>query len=925
MRLKICHRFILFFCLISLLSGCGDQALTEAEYLQRAQVSIEAKEFDKALIDLKSALKANPKNADARYQLALIEARKSNWPAVESAAREALDLGANAESLLPLLARSLYEQGNYGELEKSAKPVDQMDAESRGELHAYRSLAQLALGEVSKAEVELDLATEFAPGTVATSTARAALLSKQGEVEQALQIMQKTVAENPQNPDAWSQLARIEVTLGNLEEAEQAFTKAIANSDGITFDYLRRAHARIDLKDYAGAEADIAAAEKKAPNFYATLYARGVLDFRKGDFVAAEQALGQAVLKAPGHYKAYFFLGAANYSLGHLQQAEQNLVKFVNVDPNSVPALYLLGTIYNQLNLPENTLNLLQQPLEADQPNPLLLRIAGEAHLILDEPEAATTLLYSALDAQPARGEEGYALGMSLLKAGEEETALQTLATLPEEKYQLRAKMAVAHYYLNKGQFEQARVLAEELLQARPEEPTIHNLSGRIYLGEKDSLQARKSFEKALALKPDYPSAAIMLAQIEIENGNHQAAKDLYDAILKEDRDNIPGMIGLAELALLEGREDLYLSWLKRAAEVSPAALVPRAHLIKYYLDEGNTTEALANAQTVATYRPNSTEAISLLGRVQLTIGDSEAALATFQQLVKMAPTAAASHVMLARAYSIMGRPADARRALERAFSLQPDSLSTINALATMEAGTGNHQRALELARLYQQQSPEDPIGKMLEGDAHMAAARYEAAASAYEQAIALYPLDRFEVKLHVARTRQGDTEAADKRLLEWLNDHPEDVYVRRYLARSYLKRDLTGEAAQQYERLTEIDQDDAESFNNLAYLYGKTGDKRALEFAEKAYSLDPGNPNAADTLGWLLTQNGQTTRGAELIEQAAKNSSSPEILYHWAYVSLEAGQTTKAREIVGKVPQTGMPESLQNQFAELLKRLPPQ
>ncbi len=41
------------------------------------------------------------------------------------------------------------------------------------------------------------------------------------------------------------------------------------------------------------------------------------------------------------------------------------------------------------------------------------------------------------------------------------------------------------------------------------------------------------------------------------------------------------------------------------------------------------------------------------------------------------------------------------------------------------------------------------------------------------------------------------------------------------------------------------------------------------METAERAYKLEPDNAAVADTLGWMLVEQGNTKRGVELLQKA--------------------------------------------------------
>ncbi|MDO8263485.1 MAG: tetratricopeptide repeat protein, partial [Gallionella sp.] len=67
---------------------------------------------------------------------------------------------------------------------------------------------------------------------------------------------------------------------------------------------------------------------------------------------------------------------------------------------------------------------------------------------------------------------------------------------------------------------------------------------------------------------------------------------------------------------------------------------------------------------------------------------------------------------------------------------------------------------------------------------------------------------------------------------------------------------------------------------------------------AEQAVTKNPNNPNAIDTLGWALFQEGQGDRALQLLRDARlRDPGNPEIRYHLAVVLTQTGRKIEARE----------------------------
>jgi Flp pilus assembly protein TadD len=202
---------------------------------------------------------------------------------------------------------------------------------------------------------------------------------------------------------------------------------------------------------------------------------------------------------------------------------------------------------------------------------------------------------------------------------------------------------------------------------------------------------------------------------------------------------------------------------------------------------------------------------------------------------------------------------------------------------------------------------------------------RYADAARLYEQALAKANGKDSDliVKRHLAQLKSGDAKSADATLLDWVKAHPQDLKVRSYLGRSYAMRGLRSQAIEQYRIVSNAVPNDAAVLNNLAVLYQEAGDARALPTAEQAYKLDPERPAHADTLGWILLQQGKTERGIQLLNKAAAGApKNPEIRYHYAYALAKAGQKSLAQKEVDALRKMKLPPTLQQQVEQLSRSL---
>lgn len=159
--------------------------------------------------------------------------------------------------------------------------------------------------------------------------------------------------------------------------------------------------------------------------------------------------------------------------------------------------------------------------------------------------------------------------------------------------------------------------------------------------------------------------------------------------------------------------------------------------------------------------------------------------------------------------------------------------------------------------------------------------------------------------------------------MLNWLKAQPKDVAARTYLAQAYMTRGDNKLAIEQYQEMLRNQPGNPFALNNLAWLYYREKDPRALEVAEQVYKLQPNAATIADTLGWILLDQGKTARGVEILQKAAALApENPEIGYHYAVALAKSGDKQKARQQLESLFATGKDFPQQDEAKALLKQL---
>ena len=351
--------------------------------------------------------------------------------------------------------------------------------------------------------------------------------------------------------------------------------------------------------------------------------------------------------------------------------------------------------------------------------------------------------------------------------------------------------------------------------------------------------------------------------------------------------------------------EDVPL-WLEEAWQKNPQDLQLGLTLLQYYLKQQDNTRTLVLAEQLYTNYPNNPEVLKALILSLLANGDANTALNHANKLTELKSSSPDAWYLLGLAYSQKSDSAPAaQKALDRALALQANNLPALELKTRLYLREQQYKEALESARSLQTRFSALPLGYRLEGDIQTQQRDFAKAVPAFQAAFNKAPSLGLVLALANAQWQADNQTEALKTLKSWLATNPKDTNARTQLLLYLNLLQRNSEAIAEGETILRQEPNNSVAVNNLAALYQQVGDKRALEFAERAMQLAPDSPDVADTLGWILVQsNQQLPRGIELLRQAVAKKAEPQIRYHLAAAYAKAGQREEALRELDKLQQ---------------------
>lgn len=889
---------VLVFFMVWALFACS-AGFTDTQYVEKAQDYLDKGDLQAASIEAKNALQQNPKNAQARWLLGRLHLDIGDAAAAEKELLLAQEFGMEDDSTLPLLARALLlQRKNENVLSLSET---NLSPGPQSEVLASQALALVRQGKVEEAASLIDKALSITPQSAYAREAKARILVAEQDDGQARNELNELLKHAPDYAPAWSLLGDLELREKRLEQAEEAFSKAIANHGNNMVDRLKRSLVRIQLKKYEQAQKDLDVLMKRSPQHVGVNYAQGLIFFLKSNLPEALTAFDRAVSGNRHYLPAVYYLSLTHLRLGNKAQAEQYANNLFASAPDSPPIRKLMAMISLENQQYEKVEELMSPVLLFNDKDTGALNLLANALLKQGRTGEAVELLERVVSLQPDSSMAQLRLGAGLLAGGEQKSGVERLEAILESSPEFQqANILLVMNYVQQQKFDQARIAAQTYQEQNPNSILAYNLLAAVYLAAKQEPEAREVFAKACAIAPGDPSACQNLAELAVKSKDFDKARDYYQGILQRNKNHLSTLLKLAALDALEKKEEAMVGHLKQAMKAHPKAAQPRWLLARYYLSKGEPDQVPVLLNELDDAQRKSPAVLSIMALSQLARKAFLDAKYTLEQLIELQPKSAQAHHQLAQAYAGLNDRKGTQNELEKAVKLAPEFLPARLALARLLLSEDRKEAAEEQLNVLREHLPDQPDILHLEASVASVGGDQEKALLKLEQAFKTSPSTTLMVSLARQKWDMGDRKGSLRLQEQWVNDHPNDITARLVLANVFVLEKRADDAIKQYRMILGKESRNLVALNNLAWYLRDSQSRQALEYAKRANDIRPESASIMDTLAVVLLKNGEVEKAQRMIERTlVKNPKDPSIRYHSAMINAEAGAQTSAIKIL--------------------------
>jgi len=523
---------------------------------------------------------------------------------------------------------------------------DEETWEEKSDTAFYLAQSYLALHEGNAALALHNFEKLERLGRVPPEIARiqAYLLINTGEIDRAVQVLDKCLAEDPDNIELLEMKAGALAAAKRHREALAVYSHIheLRPHEQLTTVIVSNIHEELEeieeairiLEEFVGAH----------PTAALALFELGRIYINVDRPADAKSAFRRVTELQTENVKAWIGLSLACEDLGEHQEAIAALERAVNLDPGDPALRRELINLHLRANNPDaaleetKSLELLGSGAEENAiTKAIVLYHQGQT-------EEAISELFLVLSNNPENNQARFLQGIFLIRLNRSEAAIEELRLIPADStYYLDARLAIASQLEHLQRYPEAIDELDKLEKAYPAETDLIDIlrtrgSLLTSMGRYDEAEA--VLQRALAIDPEGEQLLHALAMLYEETGRWRESIQMMEKRLAQNPDDVDALnfIGytladhdhdleraeqlLAKAVKLKpysghivdsygwvlyrlGRHEDALVHLKRAFELEPSEAVIAEHIGDVYAAQGNREQARDYWETGLQLNPN--------------------------------------------------------------------------------------------------------------------------------------------------------------------------------------------------------------------------------------------------------------------------------------------------------------------------------
>jgi len=622
-------------------------------------------------------------------------------------------------------------------------------------------------------------------------------------------------------------------------------------------------------------------------------------ELRKGNTGSLSTLAQRVLLLKPDNSEAHAFAAIAHAAQDEAQKAETALAKTrtTGADPG-LYALYAEAMILRLQKKYDAAITKSEEAIRIDATHPYPHNILGRIYFDKQNYQQAIECFQKAASLEPDFIPAYTNMGSAALLAGDIAAAERHFARAIElDSSSSTAHFGLATLYETKGNYDYAALNLAACCKTGSCDADLLTRLGDLQI--KGGLYTEALATGKQMKDREIPKAYIVMADAALHLGKYQEAL----AYARQASADDPAALYISGFAsMLEGQHDVALTTMKKVLDKNSqhfGAYAARL-VLEFYLDgkmnlKGDASQWGQGPDRLIYYLEGNNAAFA---------ENSALALEKWQKAENVIP-----------GFTLKGIKADNLRVGLNKEELKHLNLGMLFYLNNLpEAAQKEFDKALKL-------NEKSIFANYWSAQVHLKTNKREDAIAAYEKSLVGAP-DFFAALYTIGELKflAGKADQAVPYYKQAIKiDKTPGVLLR--LGLYYESQKQFEDAAGYYRQIISGYPDLFIGYNQLAWLYAKQGIKlsEAMDLAQKADKLQPGNASILDTMGWILFHNKNYTQAKKLFEQSLDiTPGNPTVLYHLGLVQQAQGEPNEAQKSL----QTALNSKVEFEESEEVKKI---
>ena len=413
--------------------------------------------------------------------------------------------------------------------------------------------------------------------------------------------------------------------------------------------------------------------------------AEGIKLLGEGRFLESVNLLNGAKQSAPQDARPYFYCGMALAQAGRMRDAASEVGEAVHLAPEQLhyrvfqahvleqlkqpaaaqellstfkdertlahldPAwLRLLADVYYRLQMTDDVLKILNLWAKHDPTDARIDLYRGQVFVVKTQPDLALSCFRRSLEKSSENPQAYFEMGKILYERNQLPLAKDALLSAVREDANNPEYLAkLASVYLAMGDSDAAIECLKNVEAAGHTAAATYYILARAYRSKGDAARSTaymENFRRATSAERDREAhkleaeRPIAQAQRELDHGNSQAARVLFEKALQVDATQWEPHAYIAEMDLDSGDMQGAYPHLQKLEQIDPDSATGNFLMARYWFQKMDYDRARLYAEKVKLSRPANSEVRALLGGIYEKLGEKDKARQEYEEAVRIAP-----------------------------------------------------------------------------------------------------------------------------------------------------------------------------------------------------------------------------------------------------------------------------------------------